>query len=472
VPEASPSKLSLVHRTWLAVAFLMGLMSVAIYPPFEINDESQHWTRMWTVIAGQVNCRTIPEAASRIVRRFERGLERERAEYLHEMFDHSGTTHPMPAGVNTCTYYPGPYLLQGIVGRLFGLDLHGRPTRGGMMRAFYAVRTMNWLVLCAVTLWAMLALPWLRSLLLVFLSLPEVVMQTICIGTDAFLFPLTIALIVLLFARVPTWKTVIWIGVVTLLMALTKPFLAALALVAAPIVVRLRRDRGGLRAGHVILLAAMLILPSLAWIAWSRLCVYKITQFLPPWHVDPVKQTAFLKAHPLHIFRLFWYQLGETFKAHNLMHGGWTSILGGFGWSDHEMSRWAYYALLLALGLACAADYANAAPVETRRADRADVVAWGLALSGLAIQIPAIVIGCYLTFQTVASPEVNGVEGRYYLIPFLLLIAIAIHLWRWRRPASLDPRITTALTIAAMLLCLAADVAAIQCNRAYYYSSL
>jgi hypothetical protein len=82
--------------------------------------------------------------------------------------------------------------------------------------------------------------------------------------------------------------------------------------------------------------------------------------------------------------------------------------------------------------------------------------------------IPAVIMGMYLLFTAVGSDSVNGVQGRYYLIPLLLLAGIGILLSR-SRIARGPLWLGDALIAAPLALTAIADVMAIQAIRAFFY---
>src|SRR5688572_15556957 len=170
-----------LHATWFAITFLFGLAFVFALPPFQSNDETFHWHRLWATAHGQVVCRTMTQAA----RAFPRVWNSSPA-LGHKI----GDRHSRNAKV-----YQGTS--EKMAARVIGLTLAGEP-RGGvtMLAAFYAARIVNWVFLSVMVFWALRRLPRLRTLLLAFYAIPEVLQQGSAINNDAFLFSATLVLLV------------------------------------------------------------------------------------------------------------------------------------------------------------------------------------------------------------------------------------------------------------------------------------
>jgi uncharacterized membrane protein len=292
--------------------------------------------------------------------------------------------------------------------------------------------------------------------------------QASTIGLDSFLFVMTLWLLLLLF-RQARWRSVAWMAAIVTVMTMTKPIYAPLALLAVPMIVTLSKRgpwtwRGWLATGS-------LLLPAPLWVAWSKsIPPTTSTGWAPGW-VNPGNQVKYLLHHPWHVLTLLYGQLENTWST-DLMHGRWTGIFGAFGWSAFEMSPIGYYALLGALVWALLADWSSRA--ETPRVCEATgwkrKAAWTAAVLGPVGVIVGAILAMYLYFSRVGAPVVNGVQGRYYLAPLLILFFLGVYAARRKRtaPEALDSLRPFMIGTAAFL-CMLADALAVHAIRDFYW---
>lgn len=456
--------LSVLHRLWFGIAFFIGIAYIVTIPPFESGDELTHWNRLWAVAEGQVVCHTMPGAAKvfpnyfrfpviasvspvsrpRVIlpsqKRFFRNLPvlkgppppdhpRVSLEDFRLAWNFTGLSDTGFAGDLQCKYPPTGYLLPAAAARLVGLRKDGTPRPGGMMEAFYATRIVNW-GLVSIALWLLLrAIPWGRNLLLFFYTVPEVLQQGTALNNDAFLFVMGFLILGMLL-RPASWGHVAWIAVAIMAMTTIKPVYAPMALIAAPLYVALRPTLRTFRWRQALVTIG-LVTPLPIWKLWSVMNTYDQTY---DWHAtwaDPVRQSAFLRSHPDYLLVICWSQF-KNFFGNGLLDGSWKSVIGAFGWNAFFMAPVAYYLVVAALVLAVAADATNgvaAAPIGsfTGVSGWAHNLAWILAVTGILLVIPGMTLAMYLLFTNVGVTGVLGVQGRYFLIPFLLLFAMGLY---------------------------------------------
>jgi Predicted membrane protein (DUF2142) len=456
--------LSVLHRLWFGIAFIFGIVYIVTIPPFESGDELTHWNRLWAVAEGEVVCRTMPGAAKvlpnyfrfpvsdtvpsapgpRVIlpsqKRFFRQLPvlkgppppdhpRVGLEDFRLAWDFTGLSDTGFAGDLQCKYPPTGYLLPAGAARLVGLHKDGTPRPGGMLEAFYATRLVNW-GLVTIALWLLLrAIPWGRNLLLFFYTVPEVLQQGTALNNDAFLFVMGF-LILGMFLRPASWGHAAWIAVAIMAMTTIKPVYAPMALLAAPLYVALRPTLRTFRWKQALVTIG-LVTPFMVWKLWSVMNTYDQEYDWRASWADPVRQTAFLKAHPTYLLVICWSQF-KNFFGNGLLDGSWKSVIGAFGWNAFFMAPIGYYLVVAALVLAMAADATNgvvADPIGSFDgvSRRAHNLAWILAVVGILLVFPGMTLAMYLIFTTVGVTGVLGVQGRYFLIPFLLFLAMGLY---------------------------------------------
>jgi uncharacterized membrane protein len=479
--------LSRLHKAWFGAVVALGVIYVFVLPPFQGNDEWPHWVRSWTIAQGDVKCGDIPRRAFQANGDFS--FSHERGDAGRVRFDNfrQFLTRAPDAGAasayktSACAYWPLSYVVPAIVLRVIARPSQGVYTSGRLLLGFYAVRLSGWVIMCGFVLWAVLALPWARNLLLYFVSIPEVVQQSSVLNNDLVLFVLTLLMLVCL-ARPPTWRRVAGMCAAIFLMTMTKPVFIVLApLVALPLLeLRAGAASAGTAGGrrfdwrHVLVLVVLVPLPILLRKAWTAYVHFDEIVWLPPWNVHPDQQVAFLKQHPLHLFTILIAQVRDTFR-HGLMQGSWTSILGALGSSELEMAPIGYALCLLSCAAAVAADLLrgivpedNAPRTRTSRARR-----WAVALAVLGIGsiFPAVVLAMYLLFSSVGADSVNGVQGRYYLVPLLLFAMLALAAAQRRFAARLArPRWSHVIAALAGAASIASLWCAVRAVAAYYWA--
>jgi uncharacterized membrane protein len=176
-------------------------------------------------------------------------------------------------------------------------------------------------------------------------------------------------------------------------------------------------------------------------------------------------QIAFLKAHPFHLFEVFWNQFRYLFSR-SLMKGGWISIFGGFGAARIALSAYAGYALIAAFGLAVYADHAAPArPAVTplTASTKRGRAGWILACAGVAVVGPLTVVAMYIYASDVGAPLAHGVQGRYYLPPLFMLLVLGVHYIRGRWPRrDVNVRWVQVAIWVALVLCAWANITALR----------
>jgi hypothetical protein len=481
--------LTVLQRIWFAAALLTGFVYIAFIPPFESGDELTHWNRLWSVAEGEVVCRTMPMAAKIIPNFFRFPIKRllpgfpsatesgdpshpkVGAQDFRRAWDFTGPADLGASGDIECVYPPTGYVLPAIAARLVGLRLDGTPRRGGMLTAFYATRVVNWLLTSIAMFWLLRAMFWGRSVLLIFFSLPEVLQQGTSLNNDAFLFAMTF-LILGRMLRPALWSNVAWIAAALMAMTTIKPVYAPMALLTAPLLLFLWAKCSSFRWQQVLIILG-LVTPYFFWKLWSVLNNYDRTNDWHPTWINPLDQAAFLRQHPLHFFVICWSQF-KNFFGDGMLSGSWKSVVGLFGWTSFYMAPVGYYFVLAALAFALAADITNGidapsigSPVGTTRALRN--LCWILAASSMFLVLAAITLAMYLQFTPVGSNEAMT-EGRYFLIPFLLLVAIGLYGVKLRWGVQLvDLRLSLGAIVLSAALMAASNALALEAIRDHFY---
>jgi hypothetical protein len=461
-------RFSWAHRLWFSAAFLFGIAFVFLLPPFQVNDEDQHWFRAWSLFGGSFYCGEIPEVAKELPLQtgFQINIDHQfnhhaKAETIHQALDWRGYNIPHRVVSAACGFFPLGYVPAYLASRAVAFTRGARPRVGGMMRGYYAARLMNWLLVSLGFFVLVWRLPWARNVGLFAYSIPELMQQSVALGLDTHLFFLACLLLVATFGRA-SWCSVAAVIVGATVMTMAKVVYAPLGALAFPLLSRFR-PRAVLTAMAV---ALAVLLPFIAWKLWIASLPPDPSAGAPspPWVNAPV-QIALLKSQPWHVFPLMFAQLKDTLFGDSLMRGKWTGIFGAFGWSALEMKPIVNYMMLLAISIATVTDLSGDPPPADGETPRRGIwrLAWPATVASVMLVFPLIIVGMFVYFTMPGETRVLGVQGRYYLVPLLILWVIGVwHLGRrrvlperWREPAArFGPWAGAALCVIANLFAL------------------
>jgi hypothetical protein len=411
--------------SWFGTTFVAGIVFIFFMPPFQTNDETYHWSKLYSVRQGQSGCESVPVGAEEIVATSV--YEQVRGGWRYELrrlddstkIAHGAQTPPRYA--EACVYPRTAYLFPALVVRAVERIW---PTRwGAVMAAFYAARLGNWLFLSVCVWLGMAMLPSLRAWLAAAYALPMMIHQSASINQDATIVGLHVVLLVVLLRTRPAVKLA---GIVIIALLLTSmkivfaPLLMLVSLPAWELLGRLGERRRRIVALAALGVAALVLVSSHWWI--GPLLKRMAANMLAVRWANPAKQVALILDERFLLLTAFLHQLSDNL-GHGHLTGGYVSILGVVGWAQYELSGDAFSAILESLVLALvAAILARPAPPPV--AHRGPLAFFWLRVwPGV---VPALVIflvdfGFYLVFTTPGSPFIIGVQGRYYFGPLLLL---------------------------------------------------
>jgi uncharacterized membrane protein len=464
------------HRMWLASIFIIGIVYCYAFPPFQTNDEDAHWLHLWGVAYGHAGCNgRKPNAVREFLDVVRQRMVREdpgqwRAQYLHDALRFVGSAEPTTADGTACRYPPHPYVVPGLVARFVAFGWRGHLSAGSVIRAAYAARITNWILVTLGILLLCRRLPWIRNFALAFYSIPELIQQSMAVNTDSFLFVATVLLLLLVLGRRVSWWNLILVGLVAALMTTIKPVYVTFGAFG---IIGWQRlfARHRWRYRDLLALVAAFALPLLVhwlWMRWLGAVAAGEPSRPDRGRVWAQQQIQFLHDHPHMIVTLLAHQWRDFF-GQDLMKGSWLSILGAFGWSMFTMKRAGHYLLLFALGCAIANDLvAGQSARELEPPSRRMVLAVGLTSLAVLVTVLAIIVGMYVYFSgaflgRIGADEVIGVQGRYYLIPILLWTTFLIYVARRRALLPLRwASVPDVLTSASLLTCVWANVYALR----------
>jgi uncharacterized membrane protein len=438
-------------RAFAAVALVAGFAIAIVMPPGAAPDETRHLSRVVLMSEGDFGVpglapprSTIPKSIGVLYRTVNgeawpapppaRSV-REMAAFLRQPLEPERRVFVGNAG----TYPPfvyAPHLVGVAPMRWLGL------APAAMIYAGRFASVLVWVALTALAIQVAPARQWTLALLAL---TPMAVAGAASISADAMtnaaalLFAACLARSAVRDGAIaPREKLELLAG--ALLLAFVKPGYWPLALGALAI----PPVRCGGRARHLGLaavLAAAVVVPSLAWLAFAQ--TNRPAAPIPG--ADPVGQLRFVLGDPLGFAAILARTLAEGCV------GYWRTFVGELGPLLVKLPALVYVLWLPALALTLAAD---GPPARLSRAGR------GCFAAGAALSIGAMFGMAYLGWNPVGAPIIQGVQGRYWA-PALPLLAFALPAW----PRTLP----TAARQALLVFCVASLALAIAGIVSVYY---
>jgi len=383
-------------RSSFAVALLFGAAFALLTPPFQVPDEIAHYYRacaiahggFWPPVKGGHGYSAVPIGEREFISSRDVPFVAEKAYVKYPLL-----------------FSPLPYLPQA-AGCAIGDALHLRP-----LYTFYLARLMNLLCsLAIVFVAARIAAPWL---VMTSALLPMSLFLFGSFSPDALTIAVTFLATTLALAGSP------WVIAAAVALALCKP-----AYLLVPLLVFAARRRTGWIALPVVIAGAFV----------STLFIRTSLAFLRP-GVDDGAQIRFTLHHPLLTLRA----LGSDLVHHSADRV--EQMVGRIGLLTIPIPTIAIVAALLLL-LAVALFAGPRISLAQR------LLAGGSALATIA----AVELSQYISWTAVGAPEVEGVQGRYFIpILPLLLLPVSRPRERARWPSIAVPSVMAIVNATAVL---------------------
>lgn len=385
---------------------MLGLLLVApTMPPFQNADEIHHLLRASQISHGGLLAERLPDG--RQGGRVDPGLEAASARFAaipfhrdrkvsHDLYAAEAWGTPRFAEFSNTAVDPPFFYLPAAMALATARALHWTVLQGVMTArlATGAVAVMLGVVAVARS---GTAAPWLFSLLL----LPMSLALTAAATQDALLLACT-ALAAAMSCQARQGVSRGNLAIMTLLLALVgiaRPPYAGFALV----LLTARTSRRLRLAGIACVGAAVL--------AWSLLCAPHVVQAVfPGGRVDPQAQAWGLMQAPWRVVQL----LDETWRRHSQDLA--TSFVGVPGWLDVDLPGAYHMAARILIGLALLLLLGS-------RRERMRLSQWA-GLAGILTAVLGVLLLQYLTWTLPGAVAIDGLQGRYFLPPALMLASV------------------------------------------------
>ncbi len=456
-----------------ALAFLLALALSTLIPPMQSPDENSHIARAYAISQGDLLLQPSPQTTQGLTNPYaevkafidrsrqqggrlgapvdnallilidrymglvtdaqQRLPEPEREKLAQLNWSNTTVYYPMPG---TGYYLPviyAPHAVGFAVGRWFGLSV--QPSyflaRGATLLACFALLWWAWRV------WTP------NPLVLALLLLPMSVFQMLSPTIDGLTTALALLCMSLFWRLVDvkqppsaalSWSLALCIG----LLATSRTHL--LPLLALPYYVAWQRH-----SRREAYLGGLVTLASLAWV------LFALSSTNDPRVVRSHSTTALLMhyaADPMAFFKVVWTSVADE----KIFHFYQQSFIGILGWLDTKLPEHFYAVLWVGLGLC---GLACVSPIESRSDGRARLLLLGMALASTGLIFLALLV----TWTPHPASVVLGVQGRYFIVPMMLLGCAATGLnvstlgpRRWLSALVLTGFALTALTALTLTL--------------------
>jgi len=385
-----------VTGRWFAIAAgVIGILYIALTPPFQVPDEWSHYVRAEAIAQGhlqprmtwQGDCASFPSGVERFVRTIYRtDVPFHPADVRQAM----SIRRDAPGRSELCFsswYTPMPYLPQVTIA-FIAQFANVRP-----LVTFYAGRLATLAFVILLLLAAMRIAPEHRNVIAAIALLPMTMYEVASWSADAPTFAVAVLLTAVLLRR-DDGPGVAASSVLSFALALCKPVYFLISLLA----IATRRWR---------LIVPVLFAAAIGVAIASSVATQARYNARYGLHVDAREQMQCIVHDPAHFARV----LGADVRDHSTLYV--EQLVGRLGMNSLKMPVWLIVLEVMLLVLIATA----AAPVS---------FAYRLLAFAISIgTIAGILLSQYLIWSVVCGPNIEGVQGRYFL-PIALVASVIV----------------------------------------------
>ena len=399
------------ERGFAIAATIVGLLFIAVTPPFQVSDEWNHYVRAEAIAQGhlsprmtwQGDCETFPAGVEHFVRALYRSTSSRFT--AGELRAAMTIRRDEPGNSVLCFsswYTPVPYVPQAIVAWTSQMA-NVRP-----LVAFYAGRLANLAFSILLIALAMRIVPDHRNVIAAIALFPMTMSQLASWSADAPTLAIAILLTAILLRAIRRTDAIrlseiMLIAAFSLILALCKPvyFLIALLAFAIP---RRRFESSSHRGGALITIFTAVVIGVAISAVVAAEARYNARYGL---HVDAREQVRCIASDPLRFTRVAM----KNVRDYGLIYV--EELVGRLGMTDIKLPLWSIWieVVLLAFVALCAG--------RVSRGARA------MSFVIVAATFAGILVSQYLIWTVVCAPSIEGVQGRYFL-PIAVLAAAVI----------------------------------------------
>jgi uncharacterized membrane protein len=401
-----------LENWFLLLALLFGLIFAFFVPPNQVPDEDRHFARVYAILEGNLTSKdvnmprslyrllpdyyTMPEHAEKF------NIDSYLSNYLVKT-DYSERRIFSPAASYSPILY-FPQLIGVGLGKLLGLNAQG---------LFVLGRIFSLLLYVAVGYFILKTSPVATRTFFVFLTMPMNVYMAASYSADTVQLCITLVYLNFVMLNLSSSNPLTrrdWIGFLILasLLSVSKPVSLALIFLSLAI----PTARFGRLQKKILFVAIQLGIAVIFSYVWTRGIA---TNLLPTLEmVAPLKQLAFIILNPLHFLSTLFTTLNIDFEFY------FYTFVGYFGWLTTPLPNFVYLIFLVVLVIAFFGD--------TRKPFALTQQQKFIFLIVLCLYIVGIMLSMYLYSTPLAADQISGVQGRYFIPVFPILLYLIVSL--------------------------------------------
>jgi uncharacterized membrane protein len=427
-----------LESLFLVITISFGLLFSFLVPPNQVPDEYSHFYRAYAISEGNLSVEKVvipdvfPSQVGQYYARFIMyGDKVDLSSYINDFrltADYSKKSEAV--GVNIPPYNPVLYLPQ-LVGLAFG-----KLFASGPMVFFVLGRLFSVFFYAGVCFIILKATPIAKRSLFVLFTMPMSIYLASSYSADGMQNILAFSYLVLIIRELNSseplsWKKWALFFTLSVLLSLTKPVSLVILLLAFAI----PEARFGSAKRRWWFVFAQLGLGGTAVILWMGLNSSHFVSLIP--NIHPAEQFLFILLNPISFIKIILFAIQS--HAEFYLFG----FLGWFGWFSTRMPEFAYFLSLIVLFFAVIDD-AKRKFLLTRQQRSLFLGVFLLYALGLHVSM-------YLYWNTVGSANLEGVQGRYFIPVFpLILCAVIPSLYEGKIKSYFD-RIPTAGLVTVLV---------------------
>lgn len=414
-------KLNKLEYIFVFIAFFWGVALVFIIPPLQVPDEGAHLIRAWGVSSLKLNCdnksriETPQNIGDLLVtlnhQKIDSGIypDSETRKRLDEKID----TRKDKYFSQFCAYSPLSYVPQSL-----GI-IAARVFDSSVLKTIQFGRITNLLISILLIFWAIRLMPFGKVIFLFTGLLPMAMQQFSSLSGDAFHFSglLFFSALLLNFSqkeKLKEWHLVI-LTVSSVVFVHTKPGYIGLLL----LFLLLRRHQFRFKKNHLFFLGIVLIANII--MAFALVSYVDTKNFpRPNEFVSPEKQIALIKNHPT----VFISAISQELEKNSVTY--LTEMIGQLGPLSVALPAFLYLLILFSLMFLLTSNQERVALTVFQRL---------ILFSSSAIVIFSIFFSEYIFWTAPGLNNIGGIQGRYFIpvFPLIILSVYKFHLNRfWR----------------------------------------
>lgn len=397
--------------SFLLLGILFGLAFIFITPPFQVSDEPCHFFRSY----GLSEFKLFAEKSENTVGsympsslmsvsydlfgkvRFD-STKKLSANDLSNAFklDLNPYNRIFIAYPNTALYSPVPYIPQ-VVGIIAGKILKLKP-----IILMYLGRLFNLAFFIITTFYAIRTLPVGKTVLFLIALMPMTLFQAASLSADCVLnsvcFLFVAKILQLAFSKeVKEVKlySLLFLAILSVAISLSKQPYVFISLLLFLIPASKFKNKRAYLSTFLGIIGASIFTSFL----WSLIVKGLYVPLLP--YVNPSEQVKYIFSHPFN----FAYSILDA--AFNRIDGRFRQVIGYLGWTDTKLNNFIYYSYLLVLSYVALID----------SDDDTSITNFHKLLIFVIISIIFVIISLsiYLSWSSVGSKTIDGIQGRYFI---------------------------------------------------------